>query len=228
MKKYLSEALIREQYRMLRTNIYFSSSEEVKVIVVTSPEKSDGKSTTAINLAKTLVADNFSVLLLDCDLRKPSINKRLNLSNHKGLTNIIVNNDDIHEVIHKDVEIEGFDVITSGVIPPNPSEILHSDHFKELLVTFKKCYNYIIIDTPPVLAATDSVLAAKNADGVLLVLSSKKSNKHVAKKAVNSLSMAQVRILGAVLNKMDFKSEPYYEYYMDTTDKQKSKIVAGL
>lgn len=214
MKKYVSEAMVQEQFRMLRTNIYYASSQKVKVITVTSPGSAEGKTTTAVNLAKTLVVDNFSVLLIDCDLRRPSINKHFELSNYKGLTNIVVNDDDIFSVIQKDIDdVDGFDVITSGTIPPNPAEILHSKKFQDLIETFKSCYDYIILDTPPILAATDAVLVGKESDGILMVIASKKTQTNSSRRASQLVSRAGIKILGVVLNNMSFKEKCYYQYY---------------
>jgi len=221
-KKQVNKAIIQEQFRMLRTNIYYASSEKAKVITVTSPGSDEGKTTTAVNLAKTLVVDNYSVLLIDCDLRRPSVSKYFEINNDKGLTNVIVNEEDIFTAIHKDVDIEGLDIITSGVIPPNPAEILHSKKFQDLIKTFRSCYDYIVIDTPPILVATDAVLVGKESDGALMVISSKKTPSRAAQKATQVMKRADVKILGAVLNNISIKEKNYYNYYVE--DKGKGKI----
>lgn len=203
-----------EAYRVLRTNIQFSSADtEIKLLMVTSAGPGEGKSTTVSNLAVTYAQAEEKVLVIDADLRKPTMHRTFKLSNRKGLTNILTNQAQPWDAITAS-DVPNLDFITSGPIPPNPAELLGSRRMSALLEELKKQYSKIIIDTPPILALTDAQIISTLCDGVILVLDSGKVKKEIAQKAKESLSKVNAKILGVVLNNVSAKdNEAYYYYY---------------
>lgn len=201
---------ISEQYRLIRSNILFSSvDKEIKSIMVTSPEPSDGKSTTAVNLAIVLAQQGKRVLLIDADLRKPTIHYIFHVSGLVGLTGILARKDSLKEGIIK-TGIPNLYILPSGEIPPNPSEILNSRAMEALLKVVMGAYDHIVIDTPPLLSVTDPQIMANRSDGVVLVIASGKTHKDRALKAKELLLKAKAKILGVVLNGVVSKHEEYY------------------
>ncbi|MFK7696954.1 CpsD/CapB family tyrosine-protein kinase [Paenibacillus sp. HJGM_3] len=205
---------ISEAYRSLRTNIEFSSIDEsVKVIMFTSAGPGEGKSTTVSNLAVVYAQSDKHVLVIDADLRKPTMHHTFQKSNRWGLTSLLTGQATVGEVI-KETHIDRVDVLTAGPIPPNPSEILSSNRMTRLLEQLKETYDIILVDTPPALAVTDAQIIATKADGVVLVLDSGKVKREMAMKAKASLDYVKARILGVVLNNIDRKhADSYYYYY---------------
>lgn len=204
---------ISEAYRTLRTNIQFSSiDEELRVIMVTSAGPGEGKSTTLTNLAVAYAQAEKKVLLIDADLRKPTMHHTLRISNRWGLTNLLTNQLSIHEVL-QETFIPNLTVISSGPIPPNPSEILASKKMVNLLDELKEQFDIILIDAPPAIAVTDSQIIATRVDGVILVVDSDKVKRDVALKAKQNLDNVRARILGVVLNNVDRKNKDAYYYY---------------
>ncbi|MFD4817043.1 CpsD/CapB family tyrosine-protein kinase [Peribacillus butanolivorans] len=203
---------ITEQYRIIRTNIQFSSvDKEIKTIVVTSAEPNDGKSTTAANLAIVLAQEEKKVLLVDADLRKPSIHYAFNLSNIHGITSVLTKKMDLRKTISNS-NVPNLDILTSGPIPPNPSELLNSKAIGTVINELKGIYDYIIFDTPPVLIVTDSQIVANKSDGVIMVVASGKTNKQSAVKAKELLEKANTALLGVVLNGIESNTSNYYYY----------------
>lgn len=204
---------VSEQYRLIRTNIQFSSvDKEIKSIMVTSPEPSDGKSTTAANLAVVLAQQGKKVLLVDADLRKPSVHFTFHSSNLEGLTGALTKQISLHDAMIS-TYIPNLMILTSGVIPPNPSELLSSKAMETAMEILAKEYDYIIYDTPPVLSVTDAQIIANKCDGVILVVASGKTNKDVALRAKELLLKAKARILGVVVNGVNTKKSEYYRQY---------------
>ncbi|WP_102273042.1 CpsD/CapB family tyrosine-protein kinase [Cytobacillus massiliigabonensis] len=204
---------ISEQYRLVRTNIEFSSvDEEIKLIMVTSPEPSDGKSTTAANLAIVLAQQGKQVLLVDADLRKPSIHYTFNISNIVGLTSVLARKESLDKAISNSY-IPNLDVLTSGAIPPNPSELLNSKAMDVLLHELRKKFDYVVFDTPPVLAVTDPQVLANKCDGVVFVIYSGKTTKDKAFKAKELLDKLKTQLLGVVVNGVELKKAEFYGQY---------------
>lgn len=204
---------VAEAYRTLRTNIQFSSLDrQVKKIVVTSSGPSEGKSTTSSNLAITLAQNGHKTIIIDCDMRKPSVHKKFKISNQKGLSNVLVGECSLNEALIKG-PVENLDIITSGTRPPNPAELVASQKMQNFLDSLAEIYEYIIIDTPPVLMVTDAQILSKYADGTLLVVASGEADKDAVKKAKELLEKVGAHILGAVLNKLDTSRKGYYGYY---------------
>lgn len=200
---------ITEQYRLIRTNIEFTAVDKtIKSIVVTSPVPADGKSTTASNLAIVLAQQGNQVLLVDADLRKPSIHHAFRVNNIHGLTSVLTKKYSLEESILK-TPVLNLSILTSGPIPPSPSELLNSKTMEFTIQEMNSKFDYIIFDTPPVLAVTDSQVLANKCDGIVMVVASGKTNKEEAIKAKNLLNNTQAHLLGAVLNGTELKADTY-------------------
>lgn len=204
---------IAEQFRTVRTNIQFSSVDaELQTMIVTSSGPAEGKSTVTANLAVVFAQQGKRVLLIDADLRKPTAHYTFRLENHVGLSNVLTRQATLDEAV-KTTEQENLWVLTSGPIPPNPSEILGSRGMNAFLELAKNEYDVIILDSPPVLAVTDAQVLSNLADGVVLVVSSGKTEIDSAKKAKELLESAKAKIMGVVLNNMKVQDSQYYYYY---------------
>lgn len=220
---------ISEAFRTLRTNIKFSSLDKpLKTVLITSPIPEAGKSSVSINLALTMAQDKNKVILVDADLRKPVIHKIFQQDNKKGLTNILVEDKKIKEVIRKISDTDpNLYFIPSGPIPPNPSELLGSNKMKEILKELQNQADFVIFDSPPVIAVTDALVLANQVDGVVIVLDFGEVTREVAKQTKQLLKKVKAKILGAVLNKIDMEKErqyyPYYYYYYGDEKKKRKK-----
>lgn len=205
-------SLVAEQFRTLRTNIQFASIEkEMQILMVTSSAPSEGKSTTAANLAVVFAQQDKKVLIIDADLRKPTMHETFRIENTTGLTNTLSKQQAVNNAI-KATQIQNLDVLTSGPLPPNPAELLGSAAMNDVISTLKEQYDYLIIDTPPVLAVTDAKILASQCDGIMLVIQSGKTEIDSAKKAKEALVNAQGNVIGAILNGQKQKKHQYYYY----------------
>jgi capsular exopolysaccharide synthesis family protein len=202
-----------EAFRTLRTNIQFSSlDEQVKTIVATSSQPNEGKSTIVSNLAITTAQSGKKVLLIDCDLRKPALHKKLGLSNQEGLTSLLAREKKLEECV-KQTEVPNLYVITSGPIPPNPAELLGSKKMKNLMQELKEIFDMILIDAPPVLAVTDAQILATLCDGVIFVASYGEADKHAIVRAKELIEKVGAKILGVIINKVPNEAKKSYYYY---------------
>lgn len=204
-----------EAYRGIRTNILFSSAEfEPQVIMVTSSGPQEGKTITSSNLAITMAQSGNKVVLLDCDMRRPRVNKLFGISRNRGMTNLLVEKTDLKLTVFN-TSIPNLHVIPSGPIPPNPSEILGSKRMEELIEVLRKNFTRIIIDTPPITAVTDAALLGKLSDGVVLVVRANRTVRDMAKTGLEQLTAVGAKLLGVVLNgvSMGRGSYYYYQYY---------------
>lgn len=202
-----------EAFRTIRTNIKYSSVDKTKkTILVTSAEPSDGKSTTAMNLALTYAQEEGKkILLLDCDLRRPRVHKNFRLSNIKGLTDLLVEGGEVKEFVQR--YTESLDILTTGKIAPNPAEMLASARMEEVLEKLKEQYDCIIIDSPPVMAVADSLILAPRVDGVLLVVRYEKTKGKLLLESKKKLDSVGANIIGATITGVKGKGEGYYYYY---------------
>ncbi len=204
---------ISEQYRTIRTNIEFSAvDEEIRTLMVTSSGPAEGKSTTTANLAVVFAQQGKKVLIVDADMRKPTVHYTFGVTNTTGLTNVLTRQATLDEAA-RPTDIENLNVLPSGPIPPNPAELLGS---KGMQVFFEKAterYDMIIFDTPPVLAVTDAQILANKCDGTVLVVASGKTELESAQKTKELLSAAQAKLLGVVLNNKKMEKTDYYYYY---------------
>ena len=206
------KSISSEAYRGIRTNILFSSADkEPQVILVSSSSPQEGKTITSTNIAIAMAQSGNKVVLIDCDLRRPKVHKLFGIKKDEGMTNLLVGNRKINDVIFE-TKIPDLYVIPSGPIPPNPSEILGSRRMKELLDKLRLDFNKIIIDSPPIAAVTDSSILAKSADGVVLVVRAGETAREIVKNGVEQLKGIGAHVLGAVLNGVDTANDSYYYY----------------
>ncbi|MEK4079430.1 CpsD/CapB family tyrosine-protein kinase [Solibacillus sp. FSL K6-1126] len=202
---------IIEQFRTLRTNIKFSMPDEpLKTILVTSSTPGEGKSTNAANLGVVFAQEDKRVLIIDADMRKPTLHHTFKTFNKVGLSNILARRSALHEAV-QETFIVGLDVITSGPIPPNPAELLSSQGLDALLQHVKNDYDIIIIDSPPLLSVTDAQILANKCDGTILILNTGVVDKRAVKKAKALLAASHTKILGIVLN--NYKTPKHFNYY---------------
>lgn len=197
-----------EAYKTIRTNLmYLLSQSESKVFAVSSALPNEGKSSCAVNLSIAFSQLGSKVLLIDVDLRKPSIYRKLRLQNAKGLSSVLVGFCKFDDAV---VSVNSnLDVLVSGPIPPNPSELVASDNMSALLQMLGSEYDYVILDTPPINVVSDAVLLAPKTEGVLMVVQDRKTTHEEFEKAANQLKFANARLLGAVLNGSANKSAKY-------------------
>lgn len=200
-----------EAYKAIRTNLTFLlATSETKVFGITSPEAGEGKSTTSVNMAIAFSQLGDKVLLIDADMRKSSIHKKLKVENNAGLSNVLAGFNNYSEVItHIN---DTFDVITAGQVPPNPSELLGSARFKELVETVGREYSYVIIDTPPMDVVTDALVIAPHTAGLVLVVKDHVTPTDAINRAIEAAKFANINILGAVMNAANPKSGRGYGY----------------
>ncbi len=208
---------VSEAYRTLRTNLQFSKVErDVKCILITSSGPKEGKSTTATNLAIAMAQSGQRVVLVDADLRRPVIHSIFDLDKDQGLTNFLMNTNTFEEVI-LDTFQENLSIITSGVLPPNPSELLGSAKMEELIQSLREAFDIIVFDSPPIIAVTDAAILSTKVDGTLLVVSAGQTNKEVIQRSQTLLQNVDTKILGTVLNNVSLEggygSSYYYYYY---------------
>lgn len=203
-------APIAEAYKTLRTNIQFSSlDKEIKVILVTSSTPAEGKSTTASNLAITMAQSEKKVLLIDCDLRKPSIHRAFSLLNSKGLTNVLVEGLDYQSICNT-AGIPNLEVLTSGPKPPNPSELLGTAKMETFLEMVSHDYDLVILDAPPILPVTDAAVLSQFVDGVVFVIAYGVTPYEIVIRAKENLEKVNAKILGTVLNNTPIKGNRRY------------------
>lgn len=214
-----------EAYRVIRTGIQFAQAgKELQTIALTSCTPNEGKSTTIANLAVVLTQAGKSVLLIDCDMRNPTVHKNFNLSNKVGLSSCISMGTALSDAVQK-TSIEGLYALTGGVISPNPSELLGSEQMKNVLQRAKEQYDYVLIDTPPVMPVTDALIVGRFVDGMILVIASAEVKVEMARDVKNQLVNAGANILGVVLNKVRSEHHGYgygyYYYYGNDGEKHK-------
>ncbi|WP_210124714.1 MULTISPECIES: polysaccharide biosynthesis tyrosine autokinase [unclassified Staphylococcus] len=208
------KAVISEKFKGIRTNILFSTADnDVQSIVFTSEKPGAGKSTVSANVAVTYAQAGYKTLLIDGDMRNPTQHYIFNTDNIDGFSNLIINKTDYNKAIHK-TDIVNLDLLTSGPIPPNPSELIGSEKSLEVFEYLRSEYDFIIIDTPPVNTVTDAQLFAEIAKYVVYVVDVQKNDRNVVKKGKELIEKAGAKILGVVLNKApEDKSSSYYYYY---------------
>lgn len=206
------KSMAAEAYRTLRTNIQYSSfDKEIRTIAVTSAEPAEGKSTVSGNLALSFAQNEKKVILLDCDLRKPSVHKNFKISNVKGLSEVLLGKVDIDEAIQK--RNDNLDVLTSGKIPPNPSEMLSSVSMSKLIQELQRIYDIIILDTAPLKAVTDAQILSTKVDGTILVTRAERTKRESVIEAKNLLTKVGANIIGTVLHATENNRNKYYYYY---------------
>jgi capsular exopolysaccharide synthesis family protein len=195
-----------EAYRMLRTNLFYALIDNPpEIIVVTSADPREGKSTTCANLGTVLAHAGKNVLLLDCDLRNPMQHKLFGIESRLGLLDVISGARQLSAVWNEPVP--GLKVVPAGHTPPNPSEVLSSRRFSEFLVRVRQEFDYVLLDAPPVRLVSDSAILAKNGDGVLLVLDAQETSKRALRQAMHVLDGVGANVIGTVMNKARLPKE---------------------
>ncbi|MEH7335237.1 CpsD/CapB family tyrosine-protein kinase [Neobacillus drentensis] len=204
---------ISEQYRTIRTNIQYSSvDQELKAIMVTSSGPAEGKSTTIANLAVVFAQQGKKVLIVDADLRRPTVHYTFDTNNTTGFTTVLTKQSTLLKTIEETDE-ENLYILTSGPIPPNPAELLSSKSMEKFIEDAKNEFDIVLFDTPPLLAVADPQILANQCDGSILVVFSGKTEIDQAKKGKELLENAKSKLIGVVLNHQEATKSNYYYYY---------------
>ncbi|MEG0075992.1 MAG: CpsD/CapB family tyrosine-protein kinase [Eubacterium sp.] len=216
---------ISEAFRNMRTNITFSNiDEEMRVLTVTSAGKGEGKTTILSNYGVALAQSKKKVVLIDCDLRRPRVHRLFEQPNKRGLTNVLLREVEVSEAIQS-TEVENLFIISSGPIPPNPSEILASKRLIDLIEQLKQVFDYILIDSPPIGVVTDAAVLSSVTDGYILVAAINVTNKESIKLSIDTLHNVNANIVGVVANNAPVSKRSGYYYYYSAyeEDEQQSK-----
>lgn len=208
------KSIVAEAYRSLKTNIQYSSfDKEYKTIVITSANPDEGKTTTAGNLALTLSEGESRVLVIDCDMRKPSLHKKFKVTNSYGISDILIKKKTVKEAAHN--YNKNLTIITSGSKSPNPAEMLASKAMTAFLEEMKEYFDYIVLDTPPLQAVADAQILSTKVDGSIIVVRAGITKKGDIQNAVSILKKVNASIIGTVLHAVDNTNNKYYYYYGD-------------
>jgi succinoglycan biosynthesis transport protein ExoP len=208
------QSQMAESYRALRTSLLLSNlGTPPKIILITSARPQEGKTTTSINTAIVLAQKGVRVLLIDADLRRPSIHKTLGMGPRSGLSNVLTGSATIDHVITRSPILSNLFVLPAGTPPPNPAELLASANMRDLLTDLRDKYDHIVIDTPPTLSVTDAVVLSQRVDAIILVIRSSKTTKQALRRSRDILMQVNARITGVLLNAVDLRSPDYYYYY---------------
>ncbi len=219
------DSIPAEAFRSLRTRVQFSrpDKESLKIILITSSTPQEGKTTVAINLAGSFALSNKKTLIVDCDLRRPRLHQILERNKQPGLIDHLVGEFELDQIIYP-TKIEGLSIITSGTIPPNPSEMLDSKQMEKFLAEVRNKFDYVILDTPPIVAVTDTEILAKKVDGTIIVVSADTTENDVFERAIQLIKHDNSVLIGSVLN--NFNNKPgygrYYKYHYYYASKRES------
>lgn len=205
---------ITEQYRTIRSNIQFSMVDrELKTLGITSAEASEGKSTVSSNLAVVFAQSGMKVLLVDADLRKPTMHKVMHLENNQGLSTFLVDRSESwRDGLHTFIGTSNLTIMTSGPKPPNPSELLGSKRMRELMMELEEEFDLVIFDLPPIVTVTDAQIMLSQTDGCVLVAHENVTNKNALLRAKELLTMSEANVLGAVYTGVERTKGGYYHY----------------
>lgn len=207
------KSIVSEKLRGIRSNIMFSHAEEIKSVLITSEKTKAGKSIVSANIAITYAQVGYKTLIIDGDMRKPTQHYQFETSNYDGLSNLIIGNSDFDKAI-RSTRVKNLDLLTSGPIPPNPSELIASESFKKIFEHLQKKYDFILIDTPPIVSVTDAQVFLQYVPNCVLIIDAQKNNRSEVKKAKQLVEQADGHVIGAILNKTaQEKSSNYYYYY---------------
>jgi capsular exopolysaccharide synthesis family protein len=203
-----------EAYRALRTSLLLSSvGAPPRAILITSALPQEGKTTTSINTATVLAQKGTRVLLIDADLRRPSIHKTLELGPRIGLSNVLTGGATLQDATLRSSILPNLYILPAGTPPPNPAELLASAQMSEILTVLRESYDHIVVDTPPTLSVTDAVVLSPSADAVILVIRCGQTTKLALRRSREILSQVNARVSGVLLNAVDLSSPDYYYYY---------------
>ncbi len=208
------QSQMAESYRALRTSLLLSNlGAPPKVVMVTSARPQEGKTTTSINTAIVLAQKGVRVLLIDADLRRPSVHKTLGMGPRSGLSNVLTGTATLQQTVTTSPVLPNLFILPAGSPPPNPAELLASSHMRDLLVELREQYDHIVIDTPPTLSVTDAVVLSPRADATILVIRSGQTTKQALRRSRDILMQVNAHVAGVLLNAVDLTSPDYYYYY---------------
>jgi len=208
------QSQMAESYRALRTSLLLSNlGAPPKVIMITSALPQEGKTTTSINCAVVLAQKGIRVLLIDADLRRPSIHKTLGMGPRSGLSNVLTGSADLQSAITRSPVLPNLSVLPAGTPPPNPAELLASTNMRDVLEQLRGQYDHIVVDTPPTLSVTDAVVLSPRADAIVLVIRSGQTTKQALRRSRDILMQVNAKVSGVLLNAVDLSSPDYYYYY---------------
>lgn len=208
------QSQMAESYRALRTSLLLSSlGAPPKVIMVTSARPQEGKTTTAINSAIVLAQKGVRVLLVDADLRRPSVHKTLGIGPRSGLSNVLTGSATLQQAITVSPVLPNLFVLPAGTPPPNPAELLASTNMKQVLDELREQFDHVVVDTPPTLSVTDAVVLSPRVDAIILVIRSGQTTKQALRRARDILMQVNAHVTGVLLNAVDLRSPDYYYYY---------------
>lgn len=207
-------SVVAEQFRTIRTNIQFSMIDrDLKSLIFTSSGPGEGKSTTSANIAVVFATQGKRVLLVDADMRKPSVNKTFKLSNHEGLTTLLTEKEVVlGDVVHE-TDTENLFILTSGPIPPNPSELLDSKKMNRVIEILEETFDLVIFDMPPIVSVTDAQIMASKTDGTVFVIRNGIANKEAVMKAKQLLEIVNANVVGTIFNGLEKRKDKAYKYY---------------
>ncbi len=208
------QSQMAESYRALRTSLLLSNlGAPPKVIMVTSARPQEGKTTTSVNTAIVLAQKGVRVLLIDADLRRPSIHKTLGMGPRSGLSNVLTGSATVQQTIVASPILPNLFIMPAGTPPPNPAELLASSNMRDLVLELREQFDHIVIDTPPTLSVTDAVVLSPRADATILVIRSGQTTKQALRRARDILMQVNAHVAGVLLNAVDLSSPDYYYYY---------------
>jgi capsular exopolysaccharide synthesis family protein len=231
------KSAVAEAYRVLRTNLIFSTADRTgHVLAISSANPGEGKTTTVANLAASLAINGSRVLAVDADLRRPTMHQHFGLAKTPGLSDLIVGKCRPSEAIHK-TQFGGLQVLPCGYVPPNPTELLGSASLREIVAALRTHYDWILIDTPPILAMADTAVLCPLVDGVAIVVGAEQSTRPAVQRSVDQIKSVNGRMLGVILNKVNFERNSYYygqyygeyyrSYYAEKQDDSRTSRAAG-
>jgi capsular exopolysaccharide synthesis family protein len=205
---------IAEAFRTLRTSILLSTAERPpQILLVTSAQPGEGKTSTSTNLAFTLAQKGSHVLIIDGDLRRPGIAKLLGLSNGKGLSSVLTGSSEVRDAFVRVENCSNLWAMPSGPLPPNPAELLCAPRMETVLRELRKEFDHVVLDSPPVLPVTDATILSTMVDGVIMVVESEGTTRAALARAWSVIGLSGGKLLGAVLNKVDARRDGYYGHY---------------
>jgi len=204
----------KEVYKMIETNLeYLDLDNDHRVILFTSSNSEEGKTSTIANLGRSFAESDKKVIIVDCDLRKPQIYNHFNIPNNPGLTNVLINRLDYKKVVLSVTEYNTLSVLPAGELPPDPIKFLNSDTFVNLIEQLKKDYDYIFIDSPPLLTVADTSILFKKVDGIVFIVASGQTKKEDLRKAKKTLNLTKANLIGTILTKTEISVNKYNQYY---------------
>lgn len=208
-----NQSTVAEAYRVLRTSVLLSSAgHPPKTILVTSGRPGEGKTTTAVNTAISLAQLGASVLIIDCDLRRPKVHKVFGISHVHGLSTYLSRDAELGGLIHS-LPVPNLSLLPCGPTPPNPAELISSEKMREMLALLSEQFDHIILDSPPLINVTDPVILSTMVDGVIMVVQAGRSTRDVVRRASQELTGVGAKVFGVVLNNVNLQREGYDEYY---------------